>query len=167
MWGEGVVCWLQCKGICDQTWVSYRYRCLMHYMPNSQVSLVLYSSPMKLNTAPLRWIAKFLLAAVLLQALAPAWAGASSKSTESLLEICTTAGTHWIKQAADNNDSSLLDHQSAHKHCVFCASTGAADSFDASKLLVNHTSSDVISKCALPLVRVFSGHSILSRAPPL
>ena len=122
---------------------------------------------MKLHTAPIRWFAKFLLAAVLLQALAPAWAGASNKSTESLLEICTTAGTHWIKQAVDNNDPSVLDHHSAHKQCVFCASTGAADSFDVSKLLVNHTASDVILERALPLALVFSGHSILSRAPPL
>jgi hypothetical protein len=128
---------------------------------------VLYSLPMKLHTTSLLWFAKFLLAAVLLQALAPAWAGVSNNRTESLLEICTTAGTHWIKQAVDNNDPTLLDHHSAHKQCVFCASTGATDSFDASKLLVTHTSSDVISERALPLASVFSGHSILSRAPPL
>jgi hypothetical protein len=159
--------WLQCKGICDQTWVNYRYRCLMHYMPNSQVSLVLYSSPMKLHTAPLRWIAKFLLAAVLLQALAPAWAGANNTSTEPLLEICTTAGTQWIKQGIDNNDPPSIDHHAAHKHCVFCSSTGAADTFDASKLLVNHFSSEVPSRFTSLFVQLFSGHSILSRAPPL
>ena len=128
---------------------------------------VLYSRPMKLHTTSLRWFAKFLLAAVLLQALAPAWAGVSNKRTESLLEICTTAGTHWIKQADDNNDPTVLDHHSAHKQCVFCASTGAADTFDASKLLVNHFSSEVPSRFTSLVVQLFSGHSILSRAPPL
>ena len=122
---------------------------------------------MKLHTTSLRWFAKFLLAAVLLQALAPAWAGVSNKRTESLLEICTTAGTHWIKQAVDNNDPTVLDHHSAHKQCVFCASTGAADTFDASKLLVNHFSSEVPSRFTSLVVQLFSGHSILSRAPPL
>jgi hypothetical protein len=122
---------------------------------------------MKLNSATLRWIAKFLLAAVLLQALAPAWAGVNTKSTEPLLEVCTTAGTQWIKQSTHHNDQSLLDHHSAHKHCVFCASTGAADTFDASKLFVNHFSSEVPSRFTSLFVQLFSGHSILSRAPPL
>jgi hypothetical protein len=122
---------------------------------------------MKLNSATLRWIAKFLLAAVLLQALAPAWAGVNTKSTEPLLEVCTTAGTQWIKQSTHHNDQSSLDHHSAHKHCVFCASTGAADTFDASKLFVNHFSSEVPSRFTSLFVQLFSGHSILSRAPPL
>ena len=122
---------------------------------------------MKLHTAPLRWIAKCLLAAVLLQALAPVWASVNTKGADPLLEVCTAVGTHWIKQGTDKNEPSTLDQNSAHKHCVFCASTGASNSFDASKLLVNHTSSDVISELVLPLALVFSGHSILSRAPPL
>jgi len=122
---------------------------------------------MKLNSPTLCWIAKFLLAAVLLQALAPAWAGVNTKSTEPLLEVCTTAGTQWIKQSTHHNDQSSLDHHSAHKHCVFCASTGAADTFDASKLFVNHFSSEVPSRFTSLFVQLFSGHSILSRAPPL
>ncbi len=122
---------------------------------------------MKLHTAPLSWIAKCLLAAVLLQALAPAWAGINAKSAETLLEVCTTTGTHWIKQGIDNNDPSSIDQHAAHKHCVFCASTGAADTFDASKLLVNHFSSEVPSRFTSLFVQLFSGHSILSRAPPL
>lgn len=122
---------------------------------------------MKLHTAPLRWIAKCLLAAVLLQALAPAWAGINAKSAETLLEVCTTSGTHWIKQGIDNNDPSSIDQHAAHKHCVFCASTGAADTFDASKLLVNHFSSEVPSRFTSLFAQLFSGHSILSRAPPI
>jgi len=122
---------------------------------------------MKFRTSPLRWIAKFLLAAVLLQALAPAWAGANNKNTEPLLEICTTAGTQWVKQSTHQNDQSSLDHHLAHKQCVFCSSTGAADAFDASKLLVNHFSSEVPSRVTSLVVQLFSGHSILSRAPPL
>jgi hypothetical protein len=122
---------------------------------------------MKLHTAPLRWIAKFLLAAVLLQALAPAWASINSKGSDPLLEVCTAAGTQWIKQGIDKNDPSMLDQHSAHKHCVFCASTGATDAFDASKLLVNHISTEVPSRFISLFVRLFSGHSILSRAPPL
>jgi len=122
---------------------------------------------MRFRTSPLRWIAKFLLAAVLLQAVAPAWAGANNKSPEPLLEVCTTAGTEWIKQSTQQNDQSSPDHHSAHKQCVFCASTGAADTFDASKLLVNHFSSEVPSRFTSLVVQLFSGHSILSRAPPL
>jgi hypothetical protein len=122
---------------------------------------------MKLNSATLRWIAKFLLAAVLLQSLAPAWAGVNNKGNEPLLEVCTTAGTQWIKQSTHHNDQSSLDHHSAHKHCVFCASTGAADTFDASKLFVNHFSSEVPSRFTSLFVQLFSGHNILSRAPPL
>jgi hypothetical protein len=122
---------------------------------------------MKLHTNSLRWIAQFLLAAVLLQALVPAWAGVKSSAGKPLLEICTAVGTQWIKQAAQASDQPSIDHSSSHKHCVFCASTAAVDTFDASKLLVNHTSSDVLTESALPLVGVFSGHSIRSRAPPL
>jgi hypothetical protein len=122
---------------------------------------------MKSHSTSLRWIAQFLLAAVLLQSLAPAWAGVNNKGNEPLLEVCTTAGTEWIKQSTQQNDQSSLDHHSAHKHCVFCASTGAADTFDASKLLVNHFSSEVPSRFTSLVVQLFSGHSILSRAPPL
>jgi hypothetical protein len=128
---------------------------------------VLYFIAMKLTTSPLRWIAKCLLVAILLQALAPAWAGVNHKGAKPLLEVCTSTGTHWITQAVDNNDSSLLDQHTAHTHCVFCASTGAADTFDLSKLLANPFSSDVPSFSTLLFVRLFSGHSILSRAPPL
>ena len=132
---------------------------------------VLYSTPMKLHTHSLRWIAHFLLAAVLLQALAPAWAGARGSADKPLLEICTAVGTQWIKQgeksSAQSSNQSSTDHSSSHKHCVFCASTAAVDPFDASNLLVNHASSDVVSPSAMLLVGIFSGHRIRSRAPPL
>ena len=128
---------------------------------------MLYSRPMKPHSTSLRWIAQCLLAAVLLQSLAAAWAGVNNKGNEPLLEVCTTAGTEWIKQSTHHNDQSSPDHHSAHKHCVFCASTGAADTFDASKLLVNHFSSEVPSRFTSLVVQLFSGHSILSRAPPL
>ncbi len=148
------------------------------------IQLVLYSIPMKLHTHSLHWIARFLLAAVLLQALAPAWAGVRGSADKPLLEICTAVGTQWIKQGAQSSDQSSskpsaqtsdqssvdqssVDHSTSHKHCVFCASTAAVDSFDASALLVNHTSSDVVSPSAMPLVGIFSGHRIRSRAPPL
>jgi Protein of unknown function (DUF2946) len=122
---------------------------------------------MKLQNAPLRWIAKFLLAAVLLQAMAPSWAVTKSQGSESLLEVCTAVGTQWVKQSTHDSDQPSVDHHSAHKHCVFCSSTGAADSFDASKLLVNHFSSEVPSRFTSLVVQLFSGHSILSRAPPV
>lgn len=130
---------------------------------------------MKLHTHSLRWIAHFLLAAVLLQALAPAWAVVRGSPDKPLLEICTVVGTQWIKQGAQSSDQpsaqtldqSSTDHSSSHKHCVFCASTAAVDPFDVSNLLVNHTSSDVVSLSAMPLVGIFSGHRIRSRAPPL
>jgi hypothetical protein len=122
---------------------------------------------MKLHVNFLRLIAQFLLAAILLQALVPAWAGVKSSAGKPLLEICTAVGTQWIKQGAQAGDQPSIDHSSSSTHCVFCASTAAVDTFDASKLLVNHTSSDVLTESAMPLVGVFSGHSIRSRAPPL
>lgn len=132
---------------------------------------MLYFTPMKLHTHSLRWIAQFLLAAVLLQALAPVWAGVKGSAGQPLLEICTAVGTQWIKQgdqpSAQTSDQSSVDHSSSHQHCVFCASTAAVDAFDASPLLVKHTSSDVLSDLAMFLVGTFSGHSIRSRAPPL
>ena len=128
---------------------------------------VLYCRAMKLHTTPVRWIAQFLLAAVFLQALAPAWAATTRDDRGSWSEVCTTAGSKWIKQSAQHEDQSSVDHASSHKHCVFCSSTGASDSFDVSKLLAHHTNSKVISEPALLFIEVFSGHSILSRAPPL
>jgi len=126
---------------------------------------------MKLQTNFLRWISHFLLAAVLLQALAPVWAGVRGSVDKTLLEVCTSAGTQWIKQgaqpSAQTTDPSSIDHSSSHKHCVFCASTAAVNSFDASTFLVNHTSSNVVSVTAVALAGIFSGHRIRSRAPPL
>ena len=122
---------------------------------------------MKLHTAPVRWVAQFLLAAVLLQALAPAWAAATRDDRGPWSEVCTTAGSKWIKQSVQHEEQSSIDHASSHSHCVFCSSTGASDSFDASGLLSHHTNSKIISEPALVFIGVFSGHSILSRAPPL
>ena len=136
---------------------------------------VLYSPRMKRHTNSLRWITHFLLAAVLLQALVPVWAGGRGSADKTLLEVCTATATQWIKQGAQasdqttdlTTDQSSIDHSPSHKHCVFCASTAAVDPFDASNLLVNHTSSNIVSVSAVPLVGIFPGHRIRSRAPPL
>jgi Protein of unknown function (DUF2946) len=121
-----------------------------------------------------RLIAKFLLAAVLLQAIAPALAASMTEPADrgdGWSEICTVLGTKWVKQSDSSSSTkdskkSSPSHYASDGHCIFCASTEALAVFDVSRLLdasaclATRTYADTLA------ARVFSGHSILSRAPP-
>jgi hypothetical protein len=129
---------------------------------------------MKSNSSLFRSVAKFLFAAVLLQAVAPALAASIVKPADrgdGWSEICTVFGTKWVKQSdspSSTKDSkkSSQNHYTSDGHCVFCASTEALAVFDVSRLL---SASARLATCTYAdtlAARVFSGHSILSRAPP-
>ncbi len=121
-----------------------------------------------------RQITKFLLVAVLLQAVAPALAATKVKSAgngSGWSEICTVLGTKWIKQSDSGSleqhdeKSSKADHDSS-EHCVFCFSTEALPLFKAPSYRYEHPTLVTFSPSKFLVARVFSGHVILSRAPP-
>lgn len=121
-----------------------------------------------------RQITKFLLVAVLLQAVAPSLAASKIKSAgngNEWSEICTVLGTKWIKQfdsgGFDQRDEkSSKAHHDSSKHCVFCSSTEALASFNAFSYLDEPPTLITFSPSSFLVAGVFSGHSILSRAPP-
>ena len=127
-----------------------------------------------MNLPFFRQITKFLLVAVLLQAVAPSLAASKFKSAgngNELSEICTVLGTKWIKQfdsgGLDQHDEkSSKAHHDSSKHCVFCSSTEALASFNAFSYLDEHPTLVNFSPSNFLVARVFSGHIILSRAPP-
>lgn len=129
---------------------------------------------MKLSPPLFRFIAEFLLAAVLLQAVAPALAASIVKPTsrgDGWSEVCTMFGTKWVKQSddpskAEDSQRSSQSHNASDGHCIFCASTEAVALFDASRLLDESASLATRTYANTLAARVFSGHSILSRAPP-
>jgi hypothetical protein len=90
-------------------------------------------SPVK-NLSPFfRRIAKFLLVAIMLQAVMPAFAAQHNAknglSSAGWVEVCSAQGSKWVAQ--DNHPGSS-QHASAHAdHCVFCSATGAGAEFDA------------------------------------
>ena len=119
-------------------------------------------------------VTKFLIAAVLLQSITPALAAGmapSPASHEGWAEICTVLGTKWVKQNVDKSfdkrgEKLPLDQHSGSDHCIFCMSTGALDAFDASNLKDEVRASSIFTYADTLAARAFSGHSILSRAPP-
>jgi hypothetical protein len=71
-----------------------------------------------------------------------------------------------VQTDTEENKSLPVSH-AASDHCVFCSSTGAGAEFDASQHLVFHSiQSQRILTADHDLIVVFSGHAILSRAPP-
>ena len=129
---------------------------------------------MKVSTSLFRLIARFLLAAVLLQAVAPALAASMLKSADrgdGWSEVCTVFGTKWVKQAdgpgsSKDDTKSSQGHHGSDGHCIFCAATEAVAVFDASRLLDDSASIATRAYADAIAARTFSGHSILSRAPP-
>ena len=129
---------------------------------------------MKLHSPLIRLLAKFLLAAVLLQAVAPAMAAIivqPANRGDGWSEVCTVFGTKWVKQSddsskAEDSQKSSQSHNATDGHCIFCASTEAVAVFDASRFLAESASLATRTYANTLAARVFSGHSILSRAPP-
>ena len=125
---------------------------------------------MQSKTLVIRLLTKFLLAAILLQAVAPVFSANKSGSDfqdNGWSEVCTVLGTKWVKQSTklDDGDSTSAPH-SALKHCLFCTSTEPIQSFDILGLNVESVSSAINIPVETFFVGLFSGHRILSRAPP-
>jgi hypothetical protein len=129
---------------------------------------------MKLSSSLFRLITRFLLAAVMLQAVAPALAASMLKSADrgdGWSEVCTVLGTKWVKQSdgpigSQNGNKLSQSHHGSDDHCMFCAATEAVAVFDASRLLAESASLSTRTYANAIAARAFSGHSILSRAPP-
>lgn len=112
----------------------------------------------------LRLISRCLIALLLLQAALPSWAAFGSSSKAGWIEICAAGGIQWVKLAQP--DSQPADHQTAHDHCLLCASTGATPDFDAWAYLDAQRRDEAILLHPQSVPCWYAGHSILSRAPP-
>ena len=122
------------------------------------------------NVSPFfRRIAKFLLVAIMLQAVLPAFAAQQNSknglSAAGWVEVCSAQGSKWV---ARDNHSLPAQHASAHTdHCVFCSATGASAEFDATRYLPpSDLTSSVVNITIHDAASVYAGHVILSRAPP-
>ena len=116
-----------------------------------------------------RRIAKFLLVAIMLQAVLPAFATQQNSknglSAAGWVEVCSAQGSKW---AVQEHHSSPAQHASAHTdHCVFCSTTGASAEFDATRYIPpSDLTSSVVNITIHDAASVYAGHVILSRAPP-
>ena len=130
---------------------------------------------MKPNSPLFRLVAKFLFAALVPQAIAPALAANIVKPVggdDGWTEVCTVFGTKWINQAyithgTNESEKSSKSHDASAGHCIFCASTEALAVIDVARLVDESDSLATQTYANTPAARVFSGHSILSRAPPV
>ncbi len=121
-------------------------------------------SHMSLNHSLTRLISRCLIAVLLLQVALPSCAAFGTASKAGWMEICASSGIQWVKLAQP--DGALADHQTAHDHCLLCASTGAAPDFDARDHLNPQLRHEAITIHPQAAHRWYAGHSILSRAPP-
>ena len=114
-------------------------------------------------------IAKFLLVAIMLQAVLPAFAAQHNAknglSAAGWIEVCSAQGSKWVAQ---DNHSLPAQHASVHAdHCVFCSTTGASAEFDATRYIPpSDLTSSVVNITTHDAASVYAGHVILSRAPP-
>ena len=114
-------------------------------------------------------IAKFLLVAIMLQAVLPAFAAQHNAknglSAAGWIEVCSAQGSKWVAQ---DNHSLPAQHASVHAdHCVFCSATGASAEFDATRYIPpSNLTSSVVNITIHDAASVYAGHAILSRAPP-
>ncbi len=124
---------------------------------------------MKHSSINFRRIAKFLLVAIMLQAVLPASAAQhnvkNGLSAAGWVEVCSAQGSKWVAQ---DNHSLPAQHASAHTdHCVFCSATGASAEFDATRYIPpSDLTSSVVNITTHDAASVYAGHVILSRAPP-
>jgi hypothetical protein len=121
---------------------------------------------MRFNYFIFRQVARFLVAALLLQAVLPAWAINKVTSGSHSIEICTSTGTKWIQTSSADSQSFPSSHD-ASQHCVFCSTTGASNEFNAGDFLSFHASQYQTALITdSDFIVQFLGHSKFSRAPP-
>ena len=110
-----------------------------------------------------RLLAGILLFALLLQSLLPAMAGALTDVPGRWIEVCAGSGVKWVEidQHADD------DNHASGAHCLLCSATGAVPEFDARRHLQAHANDARPTVIAASPRRVFPGHALRSRAPPV
>lgn len=107
-------------------------------------------------------LAAWLVFALLVQALLPAWAAARTQSQARWIEVCSVSGLQWIKA---DQPQDTVSHAAAD-HCALCAASGAMPGFDVTPFLRAGLSDVSPALLAGPLVVAFPGHALRSRAPP-
>ena len=112
-----------------------------------------------------RWIASYVLAALLLQVMAPLFAQSRGHDEASWTEICTVSGTKWVHERADDGSAPAGKHNVA-EHCVFCLAGTPPDAQDPTRHLPLAPSAFALPQASDDLFVSFSGHRIRSRAPP-
>ncbi len=114
-----------------------------------------------------RWIASYVLAALLLQVMAPLFAQSRGHDANAWTEICTVTGAKWVKDQSVDNGVPVGSKHSANEHCVFCMATTPPDAHDLTRHLPLPAASFALLQAADDDVISYSGHHIRSRAPPL
>lgn len=119
-------------------------------------------APMAFRQSSRSLFSALLLLALLMQALLPAVAAVRVQPQANWVEVCSVSGLQRIRvdQPQDTATHAAADH------CVLCAASGAAPTFDASPFLRTGLS-DVAPVGVTPApVVAFPGHALLARAPP-
>ncbi len=114
-----------------------------------------------------RWIASYVLAALLLQVMAPLFAQSRVNGAQAWTEICTVAGTNWVEDSSTDSSLPVGSKHGAGEHCVFCLAGTPPDAQDPARHLWLPSSSYALPQEFDAVVISFSGHDIRSRAPPL
>jgi len=123
---------------------------------------------MTFPTRSRRLLAGILLFALMLQSLLPAMAGALTDGPDRWIEVCAGSGVKWVKIDRGNVDPHAATGEHASDgHCLLCAATGAVPEFDARRHLQAHANDARPTVIAASPRRVFPGHALRSRAPPV
>lgn len=129
----------------------------------NDIRRVIRSVPMFQRLFLRKLLSHWLLAALLLQSLMPAIAGAHGTDSARWIEVCVSSGVKWVPMA---DDSGPVSSHSASDHCALCAATGAAPEFDARPYLAAFSTFPLPSPPDRTLIRTFTAFHQLSRAPP-
>lgn len=111
-----------------------------------------------------RLVSRCLIALLLMQVALPSWAALGVAGKAGWMEICAASGLQWVQ--LNQPDGVAADHQTAHDHCLLCASTGASPAFDARTYLDDQLREATNTPFPQAAHRWYAGHAILSRAPP-
>ncbi len=137
-----------------------------YHSPSGMNSSVIYSGPVNYSRSFILRIARFVLVALLLQAMGISLAQSRGSTGAFWSEICTVNGAKWVKQVHSDDGSASEQHASS-EHCVFCNVTTPLDSFDLTKHLRHQTSETPLFRTSDVEALRFAGHRIQSRAPPI
>ncbi len=120
------------------------------------------SFPLQFRLFPRRLLAGWLLLALLMQTLLPAFAATRAEPGAGWIEVCATSGIQWVKLDA----APSAPAHGSDDHCMLCAVSGAAPEFDARGYL---RADAVYAFAPVPAADTafgYPGHDLRSRAPP-